>query len=75
MYVDGRRLYRPPQAPPLPPTIEQTFIEVEGHTVRSAFDIMSEDQSVPGYDYQYTILWPEKLWQLTHEQDSESEDN
>jgi hypothetical protein len=64
-----------PQAPPLPPTIEQIFIEIEGHTVQSAFDIMSEDQAIPGYDYQYTILWPEKLWQLTHEQDSESEDN
>jgi hypothetical protein len=63
-----------PQAPPLPPTIEQILIEVEGHTVQNAFDIMSEDQSVPGYDYQYTILCPEKLWQLTHEQNSESED-
>jgi hypothetical protein len=32
-----------PQAPPLPLTIEDIFIEVEGYTVQSAFEIMSKD--------------------------------
>jgi hypothetical protein len=61
---------------PYPPTPEVMFLEREGHTVKGAFQIMSNPRYVQGYRDEYkSRLWPEKLWRHLHKLIPKSEDD
>jgi hypothetical protein len=67
---------RKPRLAPYPPAPEVMFLEREGHTVKGAFQIMSDPRYVHEHRGEYrSRLWPEKFWRHLHGLISESEDD